>query len=696
MCTQVERGFECTNSKCNFAHSHNELRATDPFYKIGLCKFYSRGNCETGKNCRHAHGTAELRAPVNDAVPVIASTMAQQRTRSGSEDSINNSVLQSKSTKNGYDKQRRTSVRVADDAVVGRNSTHAQVQPHQLLRPPLSVTTESREVNMQRHRNGHVSGNHNYSSSVMSGKTVAAAGRRRSDAANDFITSAALRPLEEHLQLSCQGDNGSAAADCDRCWLRRSTHPNNFIDPLQRRRASTLSVHTADLAKSSTEPYYSPPASEWDTTAPTFGCAFDCTNPLCINSCSQTTELNNINNIFTQKSIIGAPESVVTNSESTAGNETTCNTPRSVAASDLSSHLRRSVCNSSGNCVGGSSTSYPSPECIEPSPSTLWAAIDPHSVNGCNILQPVVESFRPSSTYIAPTEQFELKPTNCAATAEWRWLKCGGGGRSVGSLSTVSAQTNLTSSSSSSYSKAEYHPSPDDLIAKNAGFLEGGGVLGHNLRFDNAVMDQVSSLFDNCGGNMSSNLSSGDDSVQSLLGTARSTDSSVNSKGSASSVAATTTQCLRNCGSGGVAARFADGFSCTSDLECNLSNSISHPCYDQQQQQFSETAFVLPPVDGATPQVDDCQQQFMRGGEHPEVELYVCDLLRGALNVGDDESPLFGSNDQQLSSLADSMVTGNEYSEITDALVTLLLSALKVNTVAQPNLPEVVEDPSFL
>eukprot|EP01054_Gregarina_sp_Poly1_P005164 Gregarina_sp_Poly_1__5163@NODE_2734_length_1772_cov_281_602933_g1731_i0_p1_GENE_NODE_2734_length_1772_cov_281_602933_g1731_i0NODE_2734_length_1772_cov_281_602933_g1731_i0_p1_ORF_typecomplete_len485_score53_70zfCCCH/PF00642_24/2_9e05zfCCCH/PF00642_24/0_00086zfCCCH/PF00642_24/0_0018zfCCCH_3/PF15663_5/1_9e08zfCCCH_3/PF15663_5/0_58Torus/PF16131_5/0_00097Torus/PF16131_5/1_5e02Torus/PF16131_5/1_2zf_CCCH_4/PF18345_1/9_6zf_CCCH_4/PF18345_1/0_66zf_CCCH_4/PF18345_1/22zfCCCH_4/PF18044_1/4_7zfCCCH_4/PF18044 len=52
----------CANDQCPFAHGEGQLRATADYYKTGLCKYWKRGlKCDAGPDCRHAHGTQELR-----------------------------------------------------------------------------------------------------------------------------------------------------------------------------------------------------------------------------------------------------------------------------------------------------------------------------------------------------------------------------------------------------------------------------------------------------------------------------------------------------------------------------------------------------------------------------------------------------------------------------------------------------------
>ncbi|CAJ1342367.1 unnamed protein product, partial [Effrenium voratum] len=47
---------------CPYAHSEEDLRSTDFFYKKRLCLWHQKGRCRNGEQCRFAHGNAELRA----------------------------------------------------------------------------------------------------------------------------------------------------------------------------------------------------------------------------------------------------------------------------------------------------------------------------------------------------------------------------------------------------------------------------------------------------------------------------------------------------------------------------------------------------------------------------------------------------------------------------------------------------------
>lgn len=61
ICRAFQRGH-CREFACKFAHGEQELRVTPSVYKTQICHFFERGHCKKGSRCRHAHGTAELRA----------------------------------------------------------------------------------------------------------------------------------------------------------------------------------------------------------------------------------------------------------------------------------------------------------------------------------------------------------------------------------------------------------------------------------------------------------------------------------------------------------------------------------------------------------------------------------------------------------------------------------------------------------
>ena len=61
-CPNVVQEGSCDQlDSCNYAHSHDELKAT-PFYKLKLCAVYEeKGTCSKGKFCLYAHGRHELK-----------------------------------------------------------------------------------------------------------------------------------------------------------------------------------------------------------------------------------------------------------------------------------------------------------------------------------------------------------------------------------------------------------------------------------------------------------------------------------------------------------------------------------------------------------------------------------------------------------------------------------------------------------
>lgn len=52
----------CQVPDCAFAHSEEELRSMDSFYKKTMCMWYKKGRCRNGRQCRFAHGIEELRS----------------------------------------------------------------------------------------------------------------------------------------------------------------------------------------------------------------------------------------------------------------------------------------------------------------------------------------------------------------------------------------------------------------------------------------------------------------------------------------------------------------------------------------------------------------------------------------------------------------------------------------------------------
>eukprot|EP00820_Chromera_velia_P010601 Cvel_21983.t1-p1 / transcript=Cvel_21983.t1 / gene=Cvel_21983 / organism=Chromera_velia_CCMP2878 / gene_product=hypothetical protein / transcript_product=hypothetical protein / location=Cvel_scaffold2116:29829-33600(+) / protein_length=897 / sequence_SO=supercontig / SO=protein_coding / is_pseudo=false len=60
MCKAIERGYACHNPYCTFAHSRQELRtSTVAHFKSRQCKFFHKGKCLDGENCRFLHAPFE-------------------------------------------------------------------------------------------------------------------------------------------------------------------------------------------------------------------------------------------------------------------------------------------------------------------------------------------------------------------------------------------------------------------------------------------------------------------------------------------------------------------------------------------------------------------------------------------------------------------------------------------------------------
>jgi len=60
LCKEFEKG-NCNNVDCSFAHGVEELRIS-PSYKKKLCKWFDKAKCRNGAECGFAHGQEELRA----------------------------------------------------------------------------------------------------------------------------------------------------------------------------------------------------------------------------------------------------------------------------------------------------------------------------------------------------------------------------------------------------------------------------------------------------------------------------------------------------------------------------------------------------------------------------------------------------------------------------------------------------------
>merc|ERR1712194_576373 len=67
MCPNLTKKGTCEfGDNCNFAHSELELRSTPDIYKTSLCNSFKNGECKVGDLCRFAHGEEELRPYLNE------------------------------------------------------------------------------------------------------------------------------------------------------------------------------------------------------------------------------------------------------------------------------------------------------------------------------------------------------------------------------------------------------------------------------------------------------------------------------------------------------------------------------------------------------------------------------------------------------------------------------------------------------
>lgn len=69
MCPDMVKNGKCTNPNCKYAHSSDEIRATNLCYKTTQCMWYAMGKCRNGTQCRFAHGEADRNTP---ALSVLA------------------------------------------------------------------------------------------------------------------------------------------------------------------------------------------------------------------------------------------------------------------------------------------------------------------------------------------------------------------------------------------------------------------------------------------------------------------------------------------------------------------------------------------------------------------------------------------------------------------------------------------------
>ncbi|CAE7244945.1 ZC3H6, partial [Symbiodinium sp. KB8] len=71
LCTAFFEGGGCNDASCTFAHSEEDLRSTDMFFKKTLCIWNEKGKCRNGEQCRFAHGVHELRLNTKGAEKAV-------------------------------------------------------------------------------------------------------------------------------------------------------------------------------------------------------------------------------------------------------------------------------------------------------------------------------------------------------------------------------------------------------------------------------------------------------------------------------------------------------------------------------------------------------------------------------------------------------------------------------------------------
>eukprot|EP00922_Rhytidocystis_sp_ex-Travisia-forbesii_P029207 GHVS01042765.1.p1 GENE.GHVS01042765.1~~GHVS01042765.1.p1 ORF type:complete len:498 (+),score=85.48 GHVS01042765.1:280-1773(+) len=85
MCAKLNSAGVCVDPDCSFAHSQEQLRHTDVYYKTKICVNWEKHRCLRGMSCRMAHGCEELRSrhtPTSEDNSALAVPIAPPRRRS--------------------------------------------------------------------------------------------------------------------------------------------------------------------------------------------------------------------------------------------------------------------------------------------------------------------------------------------------------------------------------------------------------------------------------------------------------------------------------------------------------------------------------------------------------------------------------------------------------------------------------------
>jgi len=84
LCPAISKDGHCNRPNCTFAHSLENLRATQKFYKTSMCSFSRFGRCRMASECRHAHDLSELRPmPDGEVAPVQVPSGRREMGRAG-------------------------------------------------------------------------------------------------------------------------------------------------------------------------------------------------------------------------------------------------------------------------------------------------------------------------------------------------------------------------------------------------------------------------------------------------------------------------------------------------------------------------------------------------------------------------------------------------------------------------------------
>jgi hypothetical protein len=70
MCPDLQENGECTKPDCQYAHDVDEIKETNFCYKTTPCKWYWKGQCRNGSECRFSHGEADRDSSLDTSLEV--------------------------------------------------------------------------------------------------------------------------------------------------------------------------------------------------------------------------------------------------------------------------------------------------------------------------------------------------------------------------------------------------------------------------------------------------------------------------------------------------------------------------------------------------------------------------------------------------------------------------------------------------